>query len=272
MLLKHCIFPVAGYGTRFLPITKSVPKELLPIGSKPLIQFAVEEAFGAGINQFVFITNRHKNAIKNYFSPFKELEDHIKDSAVNLLLEGLNSLCLKSKFSFLYQEKMNGLGAAIQLANTLNIDSPFAVILPDDLCYSSEISVLEQMIQIHRKFPDKCIVALEEVEIESVSSYGIIHGNLINNYNNLYSIESLIEKPSIDIAPSNLAVIGRYILTPSIFKILKDVSMDKNNEIQITDALNEMAKNGQVLGLKFTGNRFDCGKPAGLIEANNFFL
>jgi len=267
-MIDKCVFPVAGLGTRFLPVTKSVPKEMLPILSTPLIEFAVKEAYGCGISEMVMVTNPSKESIFNYFQENEELNEMIKDTNKSNSLSALKKLTREAKFSYLYQKEALGLGHAIHQAKDY-IDGPFAVILSDDLCSSPNNSVLEQLINVYKKNPDKCIVALEEVPDEHIHKYGIVDGTVVKD--NILKINSMIEKPTIEEAPSNLAIIGRYILLPEVFKILDTTMADRNGEIQITTALIELAKKGKVLGCKYSGKRFDCGSVDGYIDANIYF-
>ena len=267
-MIDKCVFPVAGLGTRFLPVTKSVPKEMLPILSTPLIEFAVKEAYGCGISEMVMVTNPSKESIFNYFQENEELNEMIKDTNKSNSLSVLKKLTREAKFSYLYQKEALGLGHAIHQAKDY-IDGPFAVILSDDLCFSPNNSVLEQLINVYKKNPDKCIVALEEVPDEHIHKYGIVDGTVVKD--NILKINSMIEKPTIEEAPSNLAIIGRHILLPEVFKILDTTIADRNGEIQITTALIELAKKGKVLGCKYSGKRFDCGSVDGYIDANIYF-
>jgi len=267
--IRKCLFPVAGYGTRFLPATKAIPKEMFPIGRKPLIQYAVEEAISCGISDMVMITSKYKGAIRAHFEPDHEIEASINGSEKEKLLNDLNMIIDTCEFSYVEQHKMLGLGHAISCGEQVIESESFAVVLPDDLCHNEGDSVLSQMIKIHKKYSDCCILAIEEVEENEVSQYGVINGELQIGSENIYKVISLIEKPGQNEAPSNLAIIGRYILTPDIFTILQNVEQDSNGEIQITDALKHLAKRGKVLAYKFEGRRFDCGSPKGFIKATN---
>ena len=267
--IRKCLFPVAGYGTRFLPVTKAIPKEMLPIGSKPLIQYSIEEALGCDISDMVMITSKHKGAIRAHFEPNHEIEANVKGSKKEKLLNGLNMIIDACEFSYIEQQKMLGLGHAISCGDQVIGGEPFAVLLPDDLCHNEGDSVLGQMKDIYEKNTECCVVAIEEVPIEEVNKYGVIDGELVSGSTNIYQIENMIEKPDPAEAPTNLAIIGRYILIPDIFDVLKDVRPDRNGEIQITDALMVLAKQGKVLAYKFQGTRFDCGSPKGFLRASN---
>jgi len=270
-MIKTCLFPVAGFGTRFLPATKSIPKELFPIMNKPLIHHAVLEASNAGLENMCFITNKHKASIQNYFSKHSYLESILTGTGKEKELSELNQLITSSSFSFKNQESMLGLGHAILQGRDLIGNNPFAVILPDDLCFNDSDSVLKQLINVYYKNPYKCIIAIEEVDDIDIDKYGIIDATPILDSENIYSVLDMVEKPKIIEAPSNLAIIGRYILTPEIFDILENTLPGSNNEIQVTDALRVLAKQGKVLALKFNGKRLDCGTPEGYISANNFY-
>jgi len=270
-MINKCIFPAAGYGTRFLPVTKAIPKELLPILNKPLIEYAIQEAFDSGINDMGIILNDQKISIMQYFKNEDNLSLFLKKNNKESLINSQNSLSKNCKFTSINQEMMLGLGNAIYQAKEFIGDDSFGVILPDDLCHSNMNPVLQQMIDIHSLNKDKCIVALEEVNNDEVSKYGIVSGKEILGNQNLISIESMVEKPTKENAPSNLAIIGRYIFNPEIFNAIEKVNPDKNGEIQITDALNILATENKVMGLVFNGRRLDCGSVNGFVEANLFF-
>ncbi len=269
-MIKRCLFPAAGYGTRFLPVTKAMPKEMLPILTKPLIQYGVEEAYEAGCIIMATITGRGKRAITDHFDISYELEHQIKGSDKEELLVEIRTLIKNCTFTYTRQNEMKGLGDAILKGRVLVGDSaPFAVILADDLCVNPDgDGVMTQMVKLYEKY--RCsIVAIMEVPHDQVNKYGIIAGREVEN--GLYIIDDMVEKPDIDKAPSNLAIIGRYILTPDIFKIIENTPAGKNGELQITDALLTQAKKGMVLGYKFQGKRFDCGSLDGFVEATNYF-
>ncbi len=268
-MIKKCLFPAAGYGTRFLPATKAMPKEMLPILNKPLIQYGVEEAMEAGISDIAFVTGRGKRAIEDHFDKSYELEHQIEGTSKELYLKEINKIIEKCTFSYTRQIEMKGLGHAILTGETLIGNKPFGVILADDLCINSaSIGVLSQMIKIYEKY--KCsIVAIEEIDKSETNRYGIVDGKLIED--GVYIVSNMVEKPNPEDAPSNLAIIGRYILTPDIFEILKTTKAGVGGEIQITDALLSQAKKGMVLAYKFKGKRFDCGSIDGFVEATNHF-
>ena len=264
-MLNKCLFPAAGYGTRFLPATKAMPKEMLPIVNKPLIQYGVEEAIEAGLTDIGVISGRGKRAIEDHFDISWELEHQIAGSPEESLLEDIRWVIGQCSFSYTRQVEMRGLGHAILTGETLVSNSPFAVLLADDLCIGSP-GVLKQLVEIYSEH--QCpIVAIEEVPFEQTGKYGIIEGDEIQD--GLFKISGMVEKPAPGAAPTNLAIIGRYILTPDIFDILRTQAPDANGEIQITDAINEQCHRGKVLGFKFKGRRFDCGSMHGFVEATN---
>jgi len=269
-MIKTCLFPAAGYGTRFLPATKAMPKEMLPILTKPLIQYGVEEAIEAGCDIMSVITGRGKRAITDHFDISYELEHQIKGSSKEELLGDIRNIIETCTFTYTRQNEMKGLGDAIYKGKVLvgSLD-PFAVILADDLCVNPDgDGVLKQMVDLYEKYKC-CIVATMEVPIEEVHKYGVIEGNMIED--DIYMVSNMVEKPDNDKAPTNLAVIGRYILTPDIFKVIENTKPGKNGELQITDALCEQAENGMVIAYKFKGKRFDCGSVDGFVEATNYF-
>ena len=267
-MITKCLFPVAGYGTRFLPATKAVPKEMLPIVDKPLVQYGVEEAVEAGISDIVFVTGRGKGAIENHFDRNYELEDQIKGTSKEEYLCGIREVMDVCSFGYTRQVEMKGLGHAILKGKSLVGNEPFGVILADDLCYNQDQAVLAQMVELYKKH--QCsIVAIEEVPMDQTEKYGVIAGEEIEE--GLYRITDMVEKPKPEDAPSNLAIIGRYLLTPDIFEIIENTPPGKNNEIQITDALLSQAKGKGVLAYKFKGRRFDCGSMDGFVDATNFY-
>ena len=269
--INKCLFPVAGYGTRFLPATKVIPKEMLPILTKPLIQYGVEEAISAGIATMAMVTSKYKQAIEDHFKPHADIETSIKGTVKESLLDEVNHASELCDFTYIEQQEMLGLGHAIYTGKPLIGNEPFAVILPDDLCANDGDSVLTQMIKLFDQHPDCCIVAIEEVPMTEVDKYGVIDGELLEGSSSAYRVNSMMEKPSPSDAPTNLAIIGRYILTPEIFDVLENTQPDKNGEIQITDALMTLAKEGKVIAYKFQGVRYDCGSVKGFVIATNHF-
>ncbi|MBE3022367.1 UTP--glucose-1-phosphate uridylyltransferase GalU [Campylobacter sp. 7477a] len=268
-MLQTCLFPAAGYGTRFLPATKSLPKEMLPIITKPLVHYGVEEALEAGMDNMAFVVGRGKRALEDYFDISYELEHQIAGTSKEPLLTDIRKIMSSCTFSFTRQNEMRGLGHAIYTGKTLVRDEAFGVILADDLCINEDgENVLSQMMRIYERY--RCsIVAVMEVERGQTKSYGIVSGRFIED--DLLMVDDMVEKPDPSEAPTNLAIIGRYILTPDIFDILEHTKPGKNGEIQITDALKTQAKQGMVLAYKFKGRRFDCGSIDGFMEATNFF-
>ena len=269
-MIKKGLFPAAGYGTRFLPASKAVPKEMLPILTKPLMQYAVEEALSAGITNMAIVTGRGKRAIEDHFDNAYELESQLSGTSKEIYLKDIKEIIKKSTFTYVRQKQMLGLGQAILTGEPLIGDEPFAVVLADDLCDCAGDGVISQMIEIYNKYHCS-VIAIEEVPMNLTHKYGIIAGNLIDNSNDTYRVTDMVEKPEEESAPSNMAIIGRYILTPDIFNILKTIKPDKNGEIQITDALLVQAKRSKVIAYKFEGRRFDCGDIEGYIQAINYF-
>jgi UTP--glucose-1-phosphate uridylyltransferase len=270
-MIKKCLFPAAGYGTRFLPATKAIPKEMLPVLTKPLLQYGVEEAISAGCDTMAIVTGRGKRAIEDHFDISYELEHQIKGTSKEHYLTEIRDVITKCTFSYTRQIEMKGLGHAILTGETLiGHEDNFAVILADDLCDNKDDkSVLSQMVAVSKKYPDCCIVATEEVPQDETNKYGVIAGEYIEE--NIIKISDMVEKPDPKDAPSNLAIIGRYILIPQIFDIIRETPPGKGGEVQITDALLTLAKKGKVLGYKFSGQRFDCGSVDGFVKATNYF-
>ncbi|EAJ0348272.1 UTP--glucose-1-phosphate uridylyltransferase GalU [Campylobacter lari] len=268
-MLQTCIFPAAGYGTRFLPATKTLPKEMLPILTKPLIHYGVDEALEAGMETMGFVTGRGKRALEDYFDISYELEHQIAGTKKEYLLSEIRTLIDRCTFTFTRQNEMKGLGDAVLKSKPLVQDEAFGVILADDLCVNEDgVNVLAQMVKIYEKY--RCsVIAVMEVEADQVSNYGVVAGNAVEE--DLIMVNSMVEKPDPKDTPSNLAIIGRYILTPDIFGILENTKAGKNGEIQLTDALLSQATNNMVLAYKFKGKRFDCGSVEGFVEATNYF-
>ena len=266
-MIKKCLFPVAGYGTRFLPATKSMPKEMLPVVNKPLVQYGVEEALDAGLHEIGFVTGRNKRAINDHFDTNYELEKEIEGSGKEELLTGVRSVINRGTFSTTRQREMLGLGNAILTGETLIGDEAFGVVLADDLCFGEASGVLSQMVDLYKQF--RCtIVAIQEVPDDQIEKFGVIAGDTIRD--DLFRVTDMVEKPKKEDAPSNLAIIGRYILTPDIFDLIRVTPPGKNGEVQITDALLAQAKKGCVMAYKFKGRRFDCGSIEGFVDATNY--
>jgi len=267
-MIGKCLFPVAGYGTRFLPATKSMPKEMLPIVNKPLVQYGVEEAIEAGMVNCALVTGRGKRAIADHFDISYELEHQIAGSSKEQYLSGIRDVIDRGIFTMVRQREMLGLGHAILTGEPLIGDQPFGVVLSDDLCLNREgAGVLAQMAALYEEH--QCsIVAVQEVPREEVDKYGVVAGTAERD--GLTRVSEMVEKPSPEEAPSNLAVIGRYILTPDIFDIIRNTPPGKNGEVQLTDALQAQAREGRVLAYQFEGLRFDCGSVPGFVEATQY--
>ncbi len=267
--IKKCLFPAAGYGTRFLPVTKAIPKEMLPVLTKPLLQYGVEEAMDSGIDTMAIVTGRGKRAIEDHFDRSYELEHQIDGTAKESLMNNIRDIIKTCTFSYTRQIEMKGLGHAILTGETLIGAEPFAVILADDLCDNNAgTSVLSQMMEVYKKY-ECSIVAVEEIPMSDTNKYGVIAG--LKEEEGIVRVNDMIEKPESEDAPSNLAIIGRYILTPDIFEIIRTIKPGKGGEIQITDALLEQAKQGRVIAYQFKGKRFDCGSVDGFVQATNYF-
>ncbi|MCP4164095.1 MAG: UTP--glucose-1-phosphate uridylyltransferase GalU [Deltaproteobacteria bacterium] len=268
MKVRKAVFPVAGLGTRFLPATKALPKEMLPVVDIPLIQYAVEEALNSGIEQIIFVTGRGKTALENHFDRSVELENILKSKNKEDTLKVVEAIVPETgTIIYTRQNEPLGLGHAIWCARDVVGDEPFAVLLADDLIKSKE-PVLKQMLQRFNRLRAS-MVAVMEVAKEETNKYGIIDGKDIED--NVVDIQALIEKPDPESAPSNLAAIGRYILTPEIFNILGEKKKGAGNEIQLTDAMEILLKKQPVFGYRFDGTRFDCGDKAGFLMANIAF-
>jgi UTP--glucose-1-phosphate uridylyltransferase len=282
-VINKCLFPAAGYGTRFLPATKAVPKEMLPILTKPLLQYGVEEALSAGISNMAIVTGRGKRSIEDHFDNAFELESQLSGTSKESYLDEIKEVIEKSTFTYVRQQKMLGLGHAILTGEPLIGDEPFAVILADDLCDCGSSGAISQMIDIYKKY--QCsIIAIEEISFNDIEKYGVIFGDLIDGTDDTYRVNKMLEKPDlkdlnelakdeIDMKnkPNLMGIIGRYILTPDIFEILKNIKPDKGGEIQITDALLVQAKQGKVIAYKYRGKRFDCGSVDGFVKAINHY-
>ena len=266
--VTKAVFPVAGMGTRFLPATKSVPKEVLTLVDRPLIQYAIDEARAAGIKEFIFVTARGKSALEDYFDTAPELEAALRKSGKDDLLEILKTTNMDSgAIAYIRQHKALGLGHAVWSARRLIGNEPFAVMLPDDVI-AAEKPCLQQMIEAYEE-TGGCMVAAMEVPPEKASSYGIL--DIKEDMGQLVSVKGMVEKPKEN-APSNLAVIGRYILTPRVLQNLNQIKPSVGGELQLTDAIaEEIAKGGSVYGYRFRGERFDCGSKAGFLQATVSF-
>ena len=260
--IKTVVFPVAGIGSRFLPVTQTVPKELLPILNIPLIEYAVNEAREAGIERFIFVSSPEKKSILDYFKKDTKLEGYLKNKNSDLLTGIEKNIISDDSLIEVVQEEPLGLGHAIWCAKEY-IDGPFAVILPDDLIIS-KVACIKQMIGAYKEHKSN-IIAIQEVDSVDVSKYGVI--DFDKNDKDYYFIKNMIEKPSVNDAPSNLAIIGRYILMPNVLDALSEKKVGFGGEIQLTDAIKNTIKNDGVIGYKFEGNRYDCGNVVGALEA-----
>ena len=265
MNVKKAIFPVGGLGTRFLPATKSMPKEMLPIVDKPLIQYAVEEAANAGIEQFIFVTSRGKSAIENHFDHSFELENNLLAKGKrDTLASAQEMLKIPGSYAYVRQQEPAGLGHAIWCARHLIQNESFAVILADDLIFGQ--STIKEMI---KNYTSGNMVAIMEVDKQKVSSYGIVKVNKSNK--DLMQINQMVEKPSVENAPSNLAIIGRYILDHKVFDVLEKQERGASQEIQLTDAISSQLDRVPCLGYRIKNERFDCGSKLGFLQANISF-
>ena len=268
--VTKAVFPVAGLGTRFLPATKSVPKEIMTLVDRPLIQYAIEEAREAGIEEFIFVTSRGKGALEDYFDHSPSLEASLEEKGKTELLETLRSTNMESgKIAYIRQHQAKGLGHAVWCARRLiGPEESFAVILPDDVI-AAETSCLKQMVDAHNQTGGSMVAAME-VPTQKTSSYGIL--DIEEDLGSLVSVKGMVEKPAAEDAPSNLAVIGRYILSPRVLENLSHVQSGAGGEIQLTDAIAQEITEGRgVYGYRFQGERFDCGSKAGFLKATVSF-
>jgi len=267
--VTKAIFPVAGLGTRFLPATKSVPKEIMTLVDRPLIQYAIDEARAAGIKEFLFVTSRGKGALEDYFDISPNLEAQLRKDGKTELLDLLKSTNMESgAIAYIRQHKALGLGHAVWCARRLITNEPFAVILPDDVI-AAEKPCLQQMVEAHEE-TGGCVVAAMEVPHEKVSSYGVL--DIKEDMGAMVSVKGMVEKPAVGTEPSNLAVIGRYILTPHVLRNLNKIKQGAGGEIQLTDAIAKEIEQGRdVYGYRFRGQRFDCGSKAGFLQATVSF-
>jgi UTP--glucose-1-phosphate uridylyltransferase len=267
--VTKAIFPVAGMGTRFLPATKSVPKEIMTLVDRPLIQYAIDEARAAGIKEFIFVTSRGKGALEDYFDHAPQLEQELRKKGKTDLLELVKSTNMDSgAIAYIRQHKALGLGHAVWCARRLIGDEPFAVILPDDVI-AADKPCLQQMVEAYAETGGNMVAAME-VAPESASSYGVL--DVANDMGALVKVRGMVEKPPVDQAPSNLAVIGRYILSPNVLCNLNKIKSGAGGEIQLTDAIAaEIEQDRGVFGYRFRGQRFDCGSKSGFLQATVAF-
>jgi UTP--glucose-1-phosphate uridylyltransferase len=264
MKVRKAVIPAAGFGTRFLPATKAVPKELLPIVDKPTIQYIMEEVVAAGIEEVILITGREKGSIEDHFDTSGELENHLKKKKKEDLLKIIQRISEMVTLVSVRQKEPLGLGHAILCAKRTVGNEPFAVLLGDDLI-DSQIPCIKQMIDIYSS-EMQALIAIQQVPQEEAHLYGIIKGKKVKE--RVYDIEEMVEKPPRGSAPSNLAIIGRYILPPQIFSILEKVSPDRNGEIQLTNGLVELNRKEAIFGYEFIGDRYDAGDKLGYLQAN----
>ncbi|MCV2867357.1 UTP--glucose-1-phosphate uridylyltransferase GalU [Defluviimonas sp. WL0002] len=267
--VTKAIFPVAGLGTRFLPATKSIPKEIMTLVDRPLIQYAIDEARAAGIKEFIFVTSRGKSALEDYFDHANELEAHLRRNGRDDLLAVLKSTNMESgAIAYIRQHKALGLGHAVWCARRLIGNEPFAVLLPDDVI-TGDKPCLEQMVEVYAETGGNVVAAME-VPHSRTSAYGIL--DVREDRGSLVCVKGMVEKPAVDAAPSNLAVIGRYILSPGILRNLDRIKAGSGGEIQLTDAIaEEIKRSDNVYGFRFRGQRFDCGSKAGFLQATVAF-
>ena len=267
--ITKAVFPVAGLGTRFLPATKSIPKEIMTLVDRPLIQYAIDEARAAGIKEFIFVTSRGKSALEDYFDHAPELESELKKKNKTDLLDILKDTNMDSgAIAYVRQNRPMGLGHAVWCARRLIGNEPFAVLLPDDVI-AAEKPCLQQMVEAHSE-TGGCMVAAMEVAPKKTSSYGVL--DIGEDMGSIVRVKGMVEKPKPEDAPSNLAVIGRYILTPQVLTNLNKIKQGAGGEIQLTDAIaQETKKKGGVFGLRFRGQRYDCGSKIGFLQATVAF-
>lgn len=263
MKVKKAVFPVAGLGTRFLPATKASPKEMLPLIDKPLVQYVVEEAVAAGIEQILFVTGRSKRAIEDHFDIAFELEALLQEKGRDALLSQIRAISNMADIFYVRQKQALGLGHAVLCARDFVGNEPFAVLLGDDIIDAPQ-PCLGQLLEVYRKYRGP-VLALEQVPMETISSYGCVQANQIHKQ--IYEVTDLVEKPKPEEAPSDMAIIGRYVLTPEIFPILEQQQPGKGGEIQLTDAILKLAQDEAIYGCLFEGKRHDCGDKLGFLKA-----
>jgi UTP--glucose-1-phosphate uridylyltransferase len=263
--LRKAVFPAAGLGTRFLPATKAQPKEMLPLVDKPIIQYVIEEAVAAGLTNIIIVTGRGKNAIEDHFDVSYELEKLLEERGKYDLLEQVRAISSMISVSYVRQGETLGLGHAVLVARDLVGDEPFAVMLGDDII-DAPVPCMKQMVEVFDRVGDP-VVAVYRVPPEEISAYGVIDGVPEPGNDRVYRIKDLVEKPPPDKAPSDMAIIGRYILTPDIFPELEKTPRDQAGEIQLTDAIGRLLREENVFGYEFQGQRYDCGLKLGFLQA-----
>lgn len=264
MKVKKAIIPAAGLGTRFLPATKAQPKEMLPIVDKPTLQYIIEEAVASGIEEILIITGRNKKSIEDHFDKSVELELELSQKGKTELLEEVRKISNMVNIHYIRQKEPKGLGHAIYVAKSFIGNDPFAVLLGDDIVYNEDTPVLKQMMDVYERF-NTSILGVQEVSENDVHKYGIVDGKQLEE--NLYSVNGLVEKPQKENAPSNVAILGRYIINSEIFEILEHTKPGSGGEIQLTDALNELASKEAMKAYIFKGRRYDVGDKQGFLEA-----
>ena len=264
MKVRKAIIPAAGLGTRFLPATKAQPKEMLPIVDKPTIQYIIEEAVASGIEDIIVVTGRNKRSIENHFDRSIELELELERSGKEDMLKLVRDISEMANLHYIRQKEPRGLGHAILAASHFIGDEPFAVLLGDDVVVSKK-PCLKQMLEVYNEYQTS-ILGVQTVAHESVNRYGIVDGHLVDD--RVYKVDDMIEKPDMDDAPTDVAVLGRYIITPQIFLLLETQEVGKDGEIQLTDALRRLAKEQPVYAYEFKGHRYDVGTKTGFIQAN----
>lgn len=262
--IRKAVIPVAGFGTRFLPATKSTPKEMMPLIDKPIIHYIVEEAVNSGIETIIFVTGRHKRAIEDYFDYYPELEQVLKKAGKEKEIEKLRQISNMAEFVYIRQKEQLGLGHAVLTAERLVGDEPFVVLLGDEIIKNNENPGIKQLIDIYYQF-GKSVIGTMEVQKEDVSKYGIVAGKEV--INGIKLVETLVEKPAIEEAPSTSAIIGRYVLTPNIFESLKQTTIGKGGELQLTDGLINLRKKEVIYAKDIEGIRHDTGNKIGYLEA-----
>jgi UTP--glucose-1-phosphate uridylyltransferase len=264
--VRKAVFPAAGLGTRFLPATKAVPKEMLPLVDKPIIQYGVEEALAAGCDQIIVITGRGKSAIEDHFDVSYELENELEERGKEELLQQVRQISGMINIAFVRQKKAMGLGHAVFMARELVGDEPFGVILPDDII-DAEVPCLKQMIDVYNE-TGSSILATQEVQGKAISAYGVLDATATGKHGGrLFEVKDMVEKPKPEDAPSNLAIIGRYVLTPAIFDMLEATEPGKGGELQLTDGIKQLLKHEKVYGYTFEGTRHDTGDKLGMLKA-----
>ncbi|NOY75798.1 MAG: UTP--glucose-1-phosphate uridylyltransferase GalU [Kiritimatiellaeota bacterium] len=268
MRIRKAVIPAAGFGTRFLPFTKAVPKELVPLIDKPTLQYVVEEAAESGITDILIVTSVGKDAIQNHFNPNFELETRLRETGKLELLSELEKINKLADIHYIHQQELNGLGGAILQAKSFVGDEPFAVLLGDTVTTSDAAPVISQLVSVFDE-KDSPVVALERVPMEKVSRYGVIDGD--DNGNGLHRVRKFVEKPSIEEAPSNLVIASRYVFTPDLFEFLENTKKGKGNEIQLTDAMSAMLNARAMYGFEFNGARHDIGNKLEFVKSTILF-